>query len=70
MCLLIEIGRDADGDVAPVEEVNINHCNHNNVQVCGLSQQTREESVDLFEQSFSDMVWDPVQVFVSVKDGF
>ena len=40
------------------------------VQVCGLSQQTREESVDLFEQSFSDMVWDPVQVFVSVKDGF
>ena len=41
-----------------------------NVQVCGLSQQTREESVDLFEQSFSDMVWDPVQVFVFVKDGF
>ena len=30
MCLPIEIGRDADGDVAPVEEVNINHCNHNN----------------------------------------
>ena len=41
-----------------------------NVQVCGLSQQTREKSVDLFEQSFSDMVWDPVQVFVFVKDGF
>ena len=40
------------------------------VQVCGLSQQTREESVDLFEQSFSDIVWDPVQVFVSVKGGF
>ena len=30
MCLPIEIGRDADGGVAPVEEVNINHCNHNN----------------------------------------
>ena len=30
VCLPIEIGRDADGDVAPVEEVNINHCNHNN----------------------------------------
>ena len=40
------------------------------VQVSGLSQQTRVESADLVEQSFSDMVWDPVQVFVSVKDGF
>ena len=30
MCLLIEIGRDADGDVASLEGVNINHCNHNN----------------------------------------
>ena len=30
VCLPIEIGRDADGDVAPVEGVNINHCNHTN----------------------------------------
>ena len=30
MCLPIEIGRDADGDIAPVEKVNISHCNHDN----------------------------------------
>ena len=30
MCLPIEIGRDTDGDVPHVGEVNINHCNRNN----------------------------------------